>query len=102
MTEDRHWHISKEIPISLLATLAGFLIIQTCSIVWAASNVFTRMGYIETQHTVLMERSAQDALKLAIVDERQQNVLKRLSANGDKVDEVLRLLRERGANHASP
>ena len=95
MMEDNHWHISKEIPVSLLATLAGFLIVQTCSIVWAASNVFTRLGYVEAQHTQLIIKSAEDTLKLAIMDERQQSVLRRLSENGSKVDEVLKLLRQK-------
>jgi hypothetical protein len=41
-----------------------------------------------------MLKNASDTLKLAIIEERQQNVLKQLNDNGSKVDEVLKLLRQ--------
>lgn len=100
MTVDNDWHVSREIPLTLIVTLVGFLVVQTFSIVWAASNMFTRLGSVELSHTQLLAKDAADTLKLVVIEDRQQRVLKQLDENGSKVDEVLKVLRNH--NGAAP
>lgn len=43
------WHVTKGIPAALIITLLGTMVIQTCAIVWWASNVSTRLNIVESR-----------------------------------------------------
>lgn len=93
------WHLSKAVPISTIA----FLIFQTIGIVIWATRLDSRVGVLEiskTEHesTDTRKQDEQDKRllvlestlpKLAVIEARQADVIKRLDANAVKLDQII-------------
>lgn len=93
------WHLSKSVPISILF----FLIMQTFSIVWWASRIDIRVDALEKsriEHESLNREtnnyndrriSNLESLlpKIATIEARQGDVIRRLDDNGVKLDRLL-------------
>lgn len=53
MNGDRDWHLDRRVPI----TLIGAILCQTIVFAWGASNLWTRVDYLERQSIVLVPLS---------------------------------------------
>lgn len=49
MSEKEHWSVDKKIPLALVITL----LIQTCGVVWYASQIASRVSVVEDRNTKL-------------------------------------------------
>lgn len=60
------WHVDKRVPIALMITIG----VQTAGIVWWASDISARVGYVERQISV----SAPQADRLTRVEVRVESI----------------------------
>jgi hypothetical protein len=44
---ERHWHLDKQVPVALIATIICGGLAHTLTLVWFASNIWTRVGDLE-------------------------------------------------------
>jgi len=82
------WHISKSVPISIIL----FLVAQTVVIIIWAVRLDSRVSYVEVVHMEDARRiSVLESLlpKLAVIEARQNDVIKRLDGNATKLDQLL-------------
>ena len=93
------WHLSKAVPLSVIA----FLVFQTIALVIWGTRLDSRVGFLEKgkidhEQTDKDKQSEQDhrlsALesilpKMAVIEARQNDVIKRLDDNGAKLDRIL-------------
>lgn len=85
------WHLSKSVPITLFAGL----IAQSIAVVIWAVQTHDRVGALEKADAWHEQRIAvleQTNSKLILIEERQNNVLKRLDANAEVLREILHKL----------
>lgn len=60
------WHVDKRVPIALMITIG----IQTAGIVWWASDISARVGYVERQ----ISTTAPQADRLTRVEVRVESI----------------------------
>lgn len=85
------WHLSKSVPITMFAGL----IAQSIAVVIWAVQTHDRVGSLEKADTLHEQRITaleQTNSKLILIEERQNNVLKRLDANADALRSILQKL----------
>lgn len=90
------WHLSKSVPV----TIVGFLLLQTLGIVVWATRLDSRVGSLEiSQHeqNVRIADLEKFGERIAVINERQQLVLKTLDSNARKIDVLVDALNK--ANH---
>lgn len=103
MADPERWHLSKAVPVSIIA----FLAFQTVGIVIWAVKLDARVGTLEVDKATheTSDNKKQDeqdkrlgaleALgpRLAVIEARQQDVIKRLDNNAGKLDDIVSALR---------
>jgi hypothetical protein len=45
----QHWSVDKRVPIALILTFVGTMIIQSGAVVWWASSISSRVNTLETR-----------------------------------------------------
>jgi hypothetical protein len=86
------WHISKSIPLSIIL----FLLVQTIGIVLWAGRLDYRVSSLESAQPLQDTRLSklEDIYaKVAVIDERQSNVAKRLDIQTKTMQDILELIR---------
>ena len=93
------WHLSKAVPLSII----GVMTFQTIILIIWASKLDSRVGTLETNRMEfhiqysIDQKVQNDRLvalegllpELAVIKDRQENVIKRLDVNASKLDKVL-------------
>ncbi len=88
---DDQWHLSKAVPISILA----FLIFQSVSLIVWAVRLDARVERLEASQAVQDARLAKSddfAAKMAVMDERQTNIISRLDIQTKTMQEILSIV----------
>jgi len=80
--EGRRWHLDRKVPLALILTFSLTIGVQTCTIVWWASGLTSRVEQLEKQAAA----SAPQGDRLTRVEVRLDNVV-------DGISEIKALLR---------
>jgi hypothetical protein len=75
-----HWHLDKRVPIALIVAM----FVQTCAIVWWASDLSARVSTLERQQAA----AAPQADRLTRVEVKIENI-------NEGISDIKRLLQER-------
>ena len=99
----RQWHLDRRVPVSIILAL----LLQTTGIVVWATRIDSRVNTLETntvEHNQYdrIKQTEQDARlsaleqlysKIAVIESRQQDVIKRLDNNATKLDQIINTIK---------
>ena len=89
-----HWHLSKSIPVSIIF----FLALQTVGIIIWATRIDSRVDSLERANPVQdmrLSRLEEIYSKVAVMEDRQNNMLKRMDIQTITMQEILNLMNNR-------
>ena len=78
MSDDRHWHLDKRVPLALILTI----IIQTAALVWWASSLSERVNSLERTR----DATAPQADRLTRVEVKVESI----QAGVDRIERLIR------------
>lgn len=96
------WHLSRAVPLSII----GMMVVQTILVIIWATRLDSRVGVLEIGKTAFEERYEKEQIqqnnrllaletlqtRLAVIEDRQNSVLKRLDTNAEKLDQIYKIL----------
>ena len=89
---EKHWHISRNIPLGLIFSLASFFLLQTGGVIWFFAHQDSRIDAVEKIQTAtttigdkLQDGIAQQGERLARLEER----VAALQASSGRIEALL-------------
>ena len=95
--EGERWHLSKSVPVSIII----FLVVQTIGAVWWVAKIDGRVDSLEHQAPIQDARITkleEIGVRIAVMEDRQNNVIRRLEIQTDKLNQLISLF---GAKRSS-
>ena len=71
---DKHWHISRSVPVPFILTMLLYAIVQTATAAWFASAMNFRVDAIEKAQALLVPTATTQGERLTRVEEKLEGV----------------------------
>jgi hypothetical protein len=74
----QHWSVDKRVPIALILTFVGTMIIQSGAVVWWASSISSRVNTLETRVETMSDQRDR-IIKVETILERIERKVDRIA-----------------------
>jgi cell division protein FtsB len=71
---EKHWHVSKSVPVAFIITMIVFMLGQTGTAAWFASQMSARVDVLEKAQAILTSTTTPQGERLTRVEEKLEGV----------------------------